>query len=123
MIEWEDTFPYTRELIQLGGLSNSAQVSGAPYSLEEAKQILELATDCSLTIIPLVQTFGHMEFVLKHEQWRKLREVETYPSSMCPSNSETMALVRSLIKQTVAFHPNLQYIHIGGDEVENYEFS
>lgn len=58
-----------------------------------------------------------MEFILKHDQWRALREVETYPSSMCPSNSETMPLIRSLIKQIVAFHPNLQYLHIGGDEV------
>lgn len=68
-------------------------------------------------VIPLVQTFGHMEYVLKHEQWRGLREVETYPSSMCPSKSETMTLVRSMIKQIVTFHSNIQYIHIGSDEV------
>lgn len=42
LVEWEDTFPYTKELIQLGGLSNSAQVCGAPYSIQEAKQILEI---------------------------------------------------------------------------------
>lgn len=117
LLEWEDTFPYTKELLQIGGLSNSAQATGAPYSLEEAKQILDLATDCDLTVIPLVQTFGHMEFVLKHDQWRNLREVENYPSSMCPSNSETMGLVRSMIKQIVAFHSSLQYIHIGADEI------
>lgn len=70
-----------------------------------------------MTVIPLVQIFGHMEYVLKHDQWRNLREVEAYPSSMCPSNSETMALVRSLIKQIVTFHSGLQYIHIGADEV------
>ncbi|XP_049817212.1 hexosaminidase D isoform X2 [Aethina tumida] len=117
LLEWEDTFPYTRDLLQIGGLSNSAQVHGAPYSLEEARQLIYLAADCGLTIIPLVQTFGHMEFVLKHDQWRALREVDAYPSSMCPSNSETMPLVRSLIKQIVAFHPNIQYLHIGGDEI------
>ncbi|XP_018563570.1 hexosaminidase D-like [Anoplophora glabripennis] len=117
LLEWEDTFPFTKELIQIGGLSNSAQVSGAPYSLEEARQLLDLASDCDLTVIPLVQTFGHMEFVLKHEQWRSLREVEAYPSSMCPSNSETMPLVRRLVKQIVAFHPNITHLHIGGDEI------
>lgn len=58
-----------------------------------------------------------MEYVLKHEQWRGLREVEAYPSSMCPSNSETMSLVRSMVKQIIAFHSNLEYIHIGSDEV------
>lgn len=79
--------------------------------------LLFAANDCGLSVIPLVQTFGHMEFVLKHEQWRALREVENYPSSMCPSNSEVMPLIRSMIKQIVAFHPNIQYIHIGADEV------
>lgn len=58
-----------------------------------------------------------MEFVLKHDQWRGLREVDSYPSSMCPSNSETMILVRSMVKQIIAFHINIQYFHIGGDEV------
>lgn len=75
------------------------------------------AANCDLMVIPLIQTIGHMEFVLKHEQWKSLREVEMYPSSMCPSNSETMALVRSMIKQIVAFHTNIQYLHIGADEV------
>ncbi|XP_060521222.1 hexosaminidase D-like [Cylas formicarius] len=117
LLEWEDTFPYARELLPIGGLSNSAQATAAPYAVEEARQILDLAGDCDLTIVPLVQTFGHMEFVLKHEQWRALREVDDYPSSMCPSNGETMPLIRSLIKQMVAFHPGIQYFHIGCDEV------
>ncbi|XP_017779185.1 PREDICTED: hexosaminidase D-like [Nicrophorus vespilloides] len=117
LIEWEDTFPYTRELIQAGGLSNSAQACGAPYSIEEAKQLICIAEDCGLSVIPLVQTFGHMEFALKHDQWQGLREVESYPSSMCPSNAGTMPLIRSLIKQIISFHSNIQYIHIGADEV------
>ncbi|KAI4455856.1 hypothetical protein MML48_8g00004409 [Holotrichia oblita] len=117
LIEWEDTFPYTKDLIQIGGLSNSAQVNNAPYSIEEARHILELIADTGLMIIPLVQTFGHMEFVLKHEQWRHLREEEAYPSSMCPTNSDAMPLIRSLLKQIIAFHPNIQYLHIGADEV------
>ncbi|XP_018335239.1 hexosaminidase D [Agrilus planipennis] len=117
LLEWEDTFPFTRELLPIGGLSHSAQASGAPYTLEEAKHLLELAADCDLRVIPLLQTFGHLEYVLKHEQWRGLREVESYPSSICPSNGETMPLIRSMIKQIVAFHNNIQYLHIGADEV------
>ena len=58
-----------------------------------------------------------LQFVLKHEEWRSLREVENFPSSICPSNPGTMPLVKSLIRQIVNFHPDLQYLHIGADEV------
>lgn len=58
-----------------------------------------------------------LQFVLKHDKWRALREVEAYPSSMCPSHPEALTLVTSLIKQVVEFHPDIQYLHIGADEV------
>lgn len=78
---------------------------------------LFIVADCGLSLIPLVQTFGHLEYVLKHDEWRALREVESYPSSMCPSHSGTIPLIQSMIKQIIAFHPNIQYVHIGADEV------
>lgn len=53
LLEWEDTFPYTRDLLQIGGLSNSAQVHGAPYSLEEARQLIYLGT-CIFILIQLL---------------------------------------------------------------------
>lgn len=46
-----------------------------------------------------------------------MREVETFPSSICPSNPRTLPLVKSLIRQIVSFHPDIQYLHIGSDEV------
>lgn len=46
-----------------------------------------------------------------------MREVEPFPSSMCPSNPRTLPVVKSLIRQIVSFHPDIQYLHIGCDEV------
>nr|CAD7196503.1 unnamed protein product [Timema douglasi] len=115
LLEWEDTFPYTRELLSVG--SNGPSSSSGAYSGEEARQLLQLAGDSGLAVVPLVQTFGHLEFVLKHDEWRMLREVEAYPSSMCPSHPRALPLVMSLIKQIVEFHPDIQYLHIGADEV------
>lgn len=63
-----------------------------------------------------VIVFGR-QFVLKHDEWRSLREVESFPSSMCPSNPGSLPLVKSLIRQIVTFHPDIQYLHIGADEV------
>lgn len=57
------------------------------------------------------------QFILKHDEWRLLREVEHFPSSICPSNPRTLPVVKSLIRQIVSFHPDIQYLHIGSDEV------
>lgn len=58
-----------------------------------------------------------LQFILKHDEWRSLREVEPFPSSICPSNPRTLLVVKSLIRQIVSFHPDIQYLHIGSDEV------
>ncbi|XP_058796637.1 hexosaminidase D-like [Phymastichus coffea] len=115
LLEWEDTFPYTRELSPIGSNGPSSLSSG--YTAQEARQILQMAGDSGLAVIPLIQTFGHMEFVLKHDEWRSLREVALFPSSMCPSNPGSQPLVKSMIRQIVTFHPDIQYLHIGADEV------
>ncbi|XP_063980369.1 hexosaminidase D-like [Diachasmimorpha longicaudata] len=115
LLEWEDTFPYNRELSRIG--SNGPTSLGSGYTAQEALQILQIAGDCGLAVVPLVQTFGHLEFVLKHDEWRSLREVENFPSSICPSNPATLPLVKSLVRQIVSFHPDIQYLHIGADEI------
>lgn len=43
--------------------------------------------------------------------------MEHFPSSICPSNPRTLSLVKTLIRQIVSFHPDIQYLHIGADEV------
>ena len=59
LLEWEDTFPYTRELSPIG--SNGLNSLSSGYTAQEARQILQVAGDCGLAVMPLIQTFGHME--------------------------------------------------------------
>ena len=40
--------------------------------------------ELGLDVIPLVQTFGHMEFILKHELFSNLRDVAEMPESDIP---------------------------------------
>ncbi len=56
LIEWEDTFPYRGELTDIGSLIN-----GPAYSHEEVVDILNAAKSENLNVIPLIQTFGHLE--------------------------------------------------------------
>uniref|UniRef100_A0AAU8KYZ5 beta-N-acetylhexosaminidase n=1 Tax=Sogatella furcifera TaxID=113103 RepID=A0AAU8KYZ5_SOGFU len=118
LVEWEDTFPYSGRLVNIG----SANTPSKAYSVEEVGRIADLARKNELDLVPLVQTFGHLEFVLKHPEWRHLREVSKYPSSMCPSHPEALELVTTMLDQILTMIPDTKYIHIGADEVWHMKF-
>ncbi|XP_054721330.1 hexosaminidase D-like [Uloborus diversus] len=109
LMEYEDTFPFW------GNLSNIA--TSTSYKKNELRYILELAKNNKLKVIPLVQTFGHLEFVLKLEEFKHLREVEDIPQSLCPTNNGSLKLVKNMIDQIMSLHPDSQWLHIGSDEV------
>ncbi|XP_072882065.1 hexosaminidase D-like isoform X1 [Hemitrygon akajei] len=109
LLEYEDMFPYEGKL----------QVLKSPnaYSPSDIKDLMVLAKTLKFEIIPLVQTFGHMEFVLKHKAFAHLREVKVFPNTLNPHKEESMELVKSMIDQIMAIHNNVKWIHIGSDEV------
>ncbi|XP_053326438.1 hexosaminidase D-like [Spea bombifrons] len=109
LIEYEDMFPFTGELEVLR--------SPHAYSESDIKNILHLAEINKLEVVPLVQTFGHMEFVLKHDKFRGLREMEQYPNSLNPHNADSLPLVKMILSQVLDQHPTSSWIHIGADEV------
>ncbi|XP_063446453.1 hexosaminidase D-like isoform X2 [Mytilus trossulus] len=109
LIEYEDMFPYYGELEEVA--------SQHAYSKEAIYRIQQLAEENSLIIIPLVQSFGHFEFVLKHEKFRSLREVPNYPMALCPSNPDSLMAVCMMIDQVMELHQGLRWFHIGADEV------
>ncbi|CAG2242814.1 HEX [Mytilus edulis] len=109
LIEYEDMFPYYGDLEEVA--------SQHAYSKEAIYRIQQLAEENSLIIIPLVQSFGHFEFVLKHEKFRSLREVPNYPMALCPSNPDSLMAVCMMIDQVMELHQGLRWFHIGADEV------
>jgi len=52
---------------------------GHAYSKDDIRQILRWAVENQLDIIPLVQTFGHLEWILKLEEFAKYRQLQEYP--------------------------------------------
>lgn len=130
LIEYEDMFPYS-------GILSSIAAKNA-YSKKNILEILQAAKSLDLTVIPLVQTFGHLEFALKLKEFYHLREVPESPQSLCPSLNTSFTFINELITQVVDLHtlnqqqqnmildrhddnfrniPKLTHIHIGCDEV------
>ncbi|XP_059051492.1 hexosaminidase D-like isoform X4 [Achroia grisella] len=86
------------------------------YTMDDVKHILKFAKNNGLEVIQLIQTIGHMEFVLKHPVYERLREVPQSPSVLCPSNPEAQSVVRMMLDQALQVQPDAKYLHIGADE-------
>ncbi|XP_036052147.1 hexosaminidase D isoform X3 [Onychomys torridus] len=108
LIEYEDMFPYEGRLKLLRAKH--------AYSPSEVTEILHLARLSKLEVVPLVQTFGHMEFVLKHTAFAHLREVALFPNTLNPHEAESLALVKDMIDQILELHRGVRWLHIGCDE-------
>ncbi|XP_075296867.1 hexosaminidase D isoform X2 [Opisthocomus hoazin] len=109
LLEYEDAFPYAGPL----------ELVRAPhaYSAGEVRAVLRQARAQGLEVVPLVQSFGHMEFVLKHKEFAHLREVKVFPNALNPHKEESRALVKAMIDQVMALHEDVTWFHIGCDEV------
>lgn len=109
LIEYEDTFPYGGDLSDLR--------HPEAYSQECIIQIQHMAKISNLIVIPLVQTFGHLEFVLKWQQFFEFRELARYPNVLCPTHPKSVSLVEEMVSQVIQHHPGTQWFHLGADEV------
>ncbi len=52
-----------------------------------------------LEVIPLVQTFGHLEHVLKLVEFSHLREEPPFPQSICPSQDDSFVIIKTMLDQ------------------------
>ncbi|VDM24369.1 unnamed protein product [Toxocara canis] len=111
LLEYEDMFPYSGRLGRLK--------SANAYTEGELLRILTLARSNNLEIIPLVQTLGHLEWILKYKEFAKYRESEQYPQVICLGDDEAVNLVLEALAQVTRVHKDIgiNFFHIGGDEV------
>jgi len=109
VIEYEDKFPFEKYAFLRHG----------EFCLtdEQLAEILETAERNFIEVIPLQQSYGHLEYVLKHPQFKNLRETPDAPGEMCSCKSEAIELAKELIDEVINKHPNCGYIHLGCDEV------
>ncbi|OWR43951.1 hypothetical protein KGM_215551 [Danaus plexippus plexippus] len=112
LMEYEDMFPYEGKLVNLSAENH--------YEIIKLQEFVTIVVRLGLDLIPLVQTFGHLEHALKLREFQHLRENPLYPDSICPSQSESYDLIKAMLDQIINFHENifpLKYLHIGSDEV------
>lgn len=67
------------------------------YKESEIKILLEKAASLGIEWIPLVQTFGHVEYLSKVKGTENLFENPDYPSQLCPSKKIVRQYIQDLI--------------------------
>nr|XP_021191536.2 hexosaminidase D [Helicoverpa armigera] len=113
LLEYEDMFPFEGSIVNLSAVYH--------YTKHELIQFIKRAKNLEMEIIPLVQTFGHMEYALKLKEFAHLRENRRQPGSICPSNNMSIELITNMLTQVIKLHTPimpLRHIHIGCDEVQ-----
>lgn len=114
IVEFEDKLRYRK-----------APAVGASHaiSVEEFAAISRYAKARNIEISPLVQGLGHTSFILKHEEFKKLRDDSTSDWSFDAVNPGIYDLQFSLYEDALAATPYGKYLHVGGDEVGNLGMS
>jgi hypothetical protein len=85
LIEYEDMFPFTDRL--------SIIKHGLAYTKDNIHRILQLALRNGLKVMPLLQVYGHLEYVLKLKEFMHLREDSRYPQVITPCLEESYKLL------------------------------
>ena len=107
VMEWEGTYPFEKHAT----ISNKYA-----YTREEVKDFIAYCETLNIKVIPLQQTLGHVEYILRHSRYSVLKEDRKDISQLCPMEVDAnKALFTDLFTDLAAMH-NSDYIHIGGDE-------
>lgn len=88
------------------------------FTLEEYAKLMKLCHELELESVPLIQTMGHLDWLLRYFAYQHLRE-NGNGSELCPRHPETMPRLKSWIDEVVELHPGIKYIHLGADETHN----
>lgn len=87
-------------------------------SLAQWQRVIAAARDRGMEVVPLIQTHGHLEWLLKLPQWSTWRENGCF-NELCPQNTDVMPAIEAWLDEIVAIHDQPRYLHIGGDETWN----
>jgi hexosaminidase len=107
IMEWEGTYPFEKHPL----IPNRYA-----YTKEQIVSFIDYCNKLGIDVIPLQQSFGHVEYILRNDRYKDLREDQKDFSQVCPlQTKQDSALFTDLYTELASTHTS-KYIHIGGDE-------
>ncbi|WP_432799351.1 family 20 glycosylhydrolase [Poriferisphaera sp. WC338] len=111
LLELEDQFPWTID---------TRFRNATYYTPSEIRTLTSEADRRNIQLIPLVQCLGHLEMVLRHDDYAHLRERPDTIDLLNPLANGATPLIQSMINDVLELMPNVQYFHLGGDEAWHF---
>lgn len=90
------------------------------WTQDEFRELLAYSRRLELEPIPLLQTVGHAEYVMKHPAYHSFREDPQYYDCYCTSNPEVKNFIGNWINEYCELFGDLKYFHLGGDEAYRF---
>ena len=106
LLEYEDKFPYRKYPFLR---------HPDAFSETQLREFLTHARQLGLRVIPLIQTLGHVEYILKHDAFAALR-VNDFQTEYNVYHPQVWPLIREMIDEVLEYHKADDWFHIGGDE-------
>lgn len=107
VMEWEATYPFKDHVMIANRLA---------YTREEVIDFISYCKSINIDVIPLQQSFGHVEYILRNYRYKDQREDQKDYSQVDPLKEDlNSALFKDLYTDLISTHSS-KYIHIGGDE-------
>ncbi|MDQ1329632.1 MAG: Beta-N-acetylhexosaminidase, partial [Candidatus Poribacteria bacterium] len=110
LFEFGPRFPFERHAT----IRSSSALTGS-----ELRQLLDLARSHGIQCIPLQQSLGHLNYLLKHDEYSHIREEDEQKDQMCPTNEDSFRIFTELAEEILAYFPDSRFMHIGADETRH----
>ena len=109
LVEFEDKFPF-----------DVTQGTHHPcaWTKDDFRRFAARCKERNMEFIPLLQSVGHLDYLLKYPKFRDLRdggpEGSTY--QWCVAMEESFELWCTMVEELLEVFPEITYFHIGADE-------
>lgn len=85
---------------------------------EDVRQLLEIARRHHITVTPLVQSPGHLEWAFRGGANLEIAEDPSEPYCYCMSNPKSYEFIFSIMDEAIELFGNPEYFHAGRDEFD-----
>jgi hypothetical protein len=86
------------------------------FSKEQFKKILSYSRSLGLEPVPLLQTIGHAEYVLRNKKYFSYREDPSRYDCYATCKPEVKIFLKKWINEYLDLFGEIKYFHLGGDE-------